>query len=124
MVNLRYLIIIPTVIDCLVLETVHFVHLLRQVRPWLHYPNDDFVITPFSTLLITNRTRYTATLEKNSFQNGIRGTADLCWVIAMGATVMLAFSYFWTGIFILGPSLLMMFLYIWSRQVRARRRYL
>jgi len=60
-------------------------------------------------------TRYFQYLEDGYYQ-GARGTADLVFMILFGASIMLVIGYFWSSLFFLGPAMVFMALYVWSRR--------
>jgi Derlin-2/3 len=50
------------------------------------------------------------------YYTGNQGAAEMSFLMASGATVMLIFAYFWEGLFFLGPAMVFMVLYVWSRR--------
>lgn len=63
-------------------------------------------------LLIT----YFRHLEQGHFGLGSRGLAELLFMVLFGAVAMLLLSYLLGGLYILGPALVFMALYVWSRK--------
>jgi Derlin-2/3 len=59
--------------------------------------------------------RYMQYLEDGYYQ-GLRGTADLCWMMTFGAAFMILIAYFWPGLYFLGPAMVFMAMYVWSRK--------
>lgn len=59
--------------------------------------------------------RYTSELETNYYP-GNRGSAELTYLLGIAAVMMLVISYIFPYFFILGPSMQMVILYIWSRK--------
>lgn len=60
-----------------------------------------------------------AALEQSAYASGggpgIGSTADYLWTLLFGCFVLLGFGI-WLGYLILGPSLLMFVIYLWSRK--------
>lgn len=50
------------------------------------------------------------------YYTGNAGAAEMTFLMASGAAVMLTFAYFWDGLFFLGMSMVFMVLYVWSRK--------
>jgi len=59
--------------------------------------------------------RYMGMLESGYFM-GNRGTAEMVWMMTFGAVNMLIVAYFWPGLYFLGPAMVFMILYVWSRK--------
>lgn len=59
--------------------------------------------------------RYFKMLEEQYFP-GVRGTAEFITLCTFGASVMITIAYFWQGLLFLGPGLVFMCLYVWSRK--------
>jgi len=59
--------------------------------------------------------RYMTMLEDGYYQ-GNRGTAEMTFMMTFGAILMIIVAYFWPGLYFLGPAMMFMILYVWSRK--------
>lgn len=60
--------------------------------------------------------RYFTMLEKDYFGQGPRNTADMVFMCLFGAVIMIIVAYFYEGLVFLGPALVFMTIYVWSRK--------
>jgi len=59
--------------------------------------------------------RYFNMLEEGYYQ-GPRGTSDMIFMCLFGSTLFTLIAYFWPGLYFLGPCLVFMVIYVWSRK--------
>lgn len=55
-------------------------------------------------------------LETEYYNQGARGTADMTFMCLFGMALMILTAYFWEGLVFLGPALVFMIIYVWSRK--------
>jgi Derlin-2/3 len=55
-------------------------------------------------------------LEGGYFAYGNEGLADFTFMLSFGWALMMVVSYFWPGLFFMGPALVFYVLYVWSRK--------